>query len=74
MKTREFIIKTENFDIDCNSDLEMNLIEDFLYEDLEVPEECIESLRIHDKYVNIKLSSTMRFFNDDWYVNLQRVG
>ena len=74
MKTREFTIKTANFDIDCNSDLEMNLIEDFLYEDLEVPQECVESLKIYDKYVNIKLSPTVRFFNDDWYVNLQRVG
>ena len=74
MKTREFTIKTTNFDIDCNNDLEMNLIEDFLYEDLEVPKECVESVDIYDKYVNIKLSSSMRFFNDDWYVNLQRVG
>ena len=74
MRTREFTIKTENFDIDCNNDLKMNLIEDFLYEDLEVPEECVESLKIYDKYVNIKLSPAIKFFNDDWYVNLQRVG
>ena len=74
MRTREFTIKTENFDIDCNSDLEMDLIEDFLYEDLEVPQECVESLKINDKYVNIKLSQKERFFNEDWYVNLQRVG
>ena len=74
MKTREFTIKTENFDIDCNSDLEMNLIEDYLFEDLEVPEEYVESLNIDDKYVNIKLSPKERFFNEDWYVNLQRVG
>ena len=74
MKTREFTIKTENFDIDCSYDLEMNLVEDYLYEDLEVPEECIESLKIYDKFVNIKLSSSKQYFNDDWYVNLQRVG
>ena len=46
----------------------MNLIEDFLYEDLEVPQECVESLKVYDKYLNIKLSPTVRFFNDDWYV------
>lgn len=74
MKTREFTIKTEYFDIDSSYDLELNLVEDYLYEDLEVPQECIESLKIYDKFVNIKLSSSKQYFNDDWYVNLQRVG
>ena len=74
MKTREFTIKTESFDLDCDYDLDMHLIEDYLYEDLEVPAECVESLKIYDKYVNIKLSQSQQFFNEDWYVNLQRVG
>ena len=66
MKSREFTIKTEIYD--------ESLIEDYIFEDLEVPEDCVESLQISDSYVNIKLSSNKRYFNDDWYVNLQRVG
>lgn len=64
MKSREFIIKTDALDID---------IEEYLEEDLEVPSEFIESLHIEDTHVNIKLSHTREYFNDDWYVNLQRV-
>ncbi|MEA3370945.1 MAG: hypothetical protein U9Q40_06355 [Campylobacterota bacterium] len=74
MKTREFTFKTQTLEIDYNSDLTVELIEDYIYEDLEVPQECIESLNISNRYVNIKLSHTQRYFNDDWYVNLQRVG
>ena len=51
----------------------MNLIEEYVLEDLEVPIECIKSLKVYDNYVDIKLSTHLRYFNDDWYVNLQRV-
>ena len=74
MKTREFTINTESLELDYDKNLNMNLIEDYVFEDLEVPYECIESLNVYDEYVNIKLSPTKRYFNDDWYVNLQRVG
>lgn len=73
MKTREFIINTDNLDIDCNDYLSNDLVEEYLVEDLEVPQDCIESLNIYDSYVNIKLTPTKKYFNDDWYVNLQRV-
>ena len=74
MKTREFTIQAKSLDIEYNYDLTRNLIEEYVYEDLEVPLEYIESLEIHDEHVNIKLSKTRKYFNDDWYVNLQRVG
>ena len=74
MKTREFTIQTDNLELDYDHDLNINLIEEYFIEDLEVPQECIESLKVYDDYVNIKLSANQRYFNDDWYVNLQRVG
>lgn len=73
MKTREFIITTDNLDLDYVTDLSIDVLEEYVTEDLEVPEDCIESLNIYDNYVNIKLNPTKRYFNDDWYVNLQRV-
>ncbi|MEA3330858.1 MAG: hypothetical protein U9Q29_04110 [Campylobacterota bacterium] len=73
MKTREFTIRTDNLELDYDSHLNMELIEDYIVEDLEVPHDCIDSLNIYDTHVNIKLSPTKRYFNDDWYVNLQRV-
>ncbi|MEA2090890.1 MAG: hypothetical protein U9O83_00825 [Campylobacterota bacterium] len=73
MKTREFTIKTDSLNLDFDNYLTISLVEDYIMEDLEVPEEYIESLKINDRYVNIKLSPTKRYFNDDWYVNLQRV-
>jgi len=74
MKTREFTIETESLELDYDYNLNMNLLEEYVIEDLEVPEDCIESLKIFDSHVNIKLSPSKRYFNDDWYVNLQRVG
>ncbi|MEA2099390.1 MAG: hypothetical protein U9P72_04585 [Campylobacterota bacterium] len=73
MKTREFILTNDNFDIEYGTNPSTDLIEEYLIEDLEVPQDCIESLNIYDNYVNIKLDSTKRYFNDDWYVNLRRV-
>ncbi|MBL1243347.1 MAG: hypothetical protein COA39_002945 [Sulfurimonas sp.] len=66
MQIREFVMKTESLEIDYNDTLAIELIEECLFEGLEVPAECIESL-------SIKLSNDKRYFNDDWYTNLQRV-
>ena len=74
MKTREFTISTDYLELDYDMDLNKNLIEDYIFEDLEVPYEYVESMNINDKHVKIKLSPTRLYFNDDWYVNLQRVG
>lgn len=74
MKTREFIINKEGFDIDYDGELTELIVEDYIYEDLEIPEHYIKSLQIADDYVNIKLQNSRQYFNDDWYVNLQRVG
>ncbi len=74
MKTREFTINTDYLELDYDTDLNKNLIEDYVFQDLEVPHEYIESMSISHEYVNIKLAPTKLYFNDDWYVNLQRVG
>ena len=74
MKTREFTIYKEAVDIDVDSEHMQLIVEDYIYDDLEIPQECIRSLQIFDEYVNIKLQNTGHYFNDDWYVNLQRVG
>jgi len=73
MKTREFLITTDKLDLDYVSDLSIDIIEEYITEYLEVPHDCIDSLNIYDSCVNIKLTSKKRYFNDDWYVNLQRV-
>ena len=73
MKSREFNIATETLELKYDTDVSMDLIEEFIEEDLEVPREFIESFNIRDTYVNIKLSHSREYFNDDWYVNLQRV-
>ena len=74
MKTREFTINTESLELNYDTNLNIDLIEDYVFEDLEVPHECIESLKIYNEYIDIKLSPSKKYFNDDWYVNLQRVG
>lgn len=73
MKAREFTINTNTLNFDYESAIYADLIEEYIEQDLEVPSEFIESLNIDDTYINIKLSPTREYFNDDWYVNLQRV-
>ena len=74
MKTREFIIDREKLDLDYQSSLTTSIIENYLFEDLEIPQEYIKSLDISDNFVNIKLLNCRKYFNDDWYINLQRAG
>ena len=74
MKTREFIIPIQELDLYYNSDINLNIVQEYIHEDLEIPEECVHSLKISDEYVNVKLAKNLKYFNDDWYVNLQRVG
>ena len=73
MKAREFKIKTNSLDIDYNILVSIDSVVEYIEQDLEVPPEFIESLSLEDTYVNIKLANTREYFNDDWYVNLQRV-
>ncbi len=73
MKTREFVIKTKNLEIEYDDSLTVDLIQEYVFEELEVPAEYIESMSVTSNRVNIKLSKEKRYFNDDWYVNLQRV-
>lgn len=73
MKTREFIIKTESLAIAYDDSLTIDLLEEYVFEDLEIPIECVESLKITYEMVNIKLSQEKIYFNDDWYVNLLRI-
>jgi hypothetical protein len=73
MKSREFIISTETLAVDYEYLLETNMLEEYVLEELEVPREYIKSLEISDELLNIKLAQGRNYFNDDWYVNLQRV-
>jgi hypothetical protein len=73
MKSREFNIKTANLDLDYDNDITLDLIAEYLQEYFDVPQEFIESLQIKNDSVKIKLAQTRSYFNDDWYVNLQRV-
>lgn len=52
----------------------MELIEEYLLEELEVPKEYLHSFKLSENHVDIKLTPRIKYFNDDWYVNLQRVG
>jgi len=72
-KSREFVISTENLEIEYEYLLDANMLEDYVFEELEIPTECIDSLEISQERLNIKLSQGRHYFNDDWYVNLQRV-
>ena len=74
MKTREFIISIQELDLCYNSDITLNIVEEYIHEDLEIPEECVDSFNISTEYVNVKLAKNSKYFNDDWYVNLHRVG
>ena len=73
MKAREITIDTDNLDLNYDSALTIDLVKDYVTLDLEVPSSCIKSFKLHGHYVDIKLSPEESFFNDDWYVNLQRV-
>jgi len=73
MKSREFTIRTDELEIRYDYSLNANLLEEYVLEELEIPQECIKSLNISEDALNIKLSHGRHYFNDDWYVNLQRV-
>jgi hypothetical protein len=73
MKSREFTIKTDDLEIEYDYSLTANLLEEYVLEELEIPQEYIKSLDIQEDAINVKLSSGRKYFNDDWYVNLQRV-
>jgi hypothetical protein len=73
MKSREFIISTDTLEVEYEYLLETNMLEEYVLEELEVPREYIKSLEISDDLLNIKLAHGRNYFNDDWYVNLQRV-
>jgi hypothetical protein len=72
-KCREFKISTENLEMEYEYLLHANMLEDYVLEELEIPQEYIKSLDIYEDTLNIKLSQGRTYFNDDWYVNLQRV-
>lgn len=73
MKSREFIIRTDELEIEYDYSLTANLLEEYVLEELEIPQEYIKSLETYEDQINIKLSQGRHYFNDDWYVNLQRV-
>jgi len=73
MKTREFTIKIQNLEFTYDYTLSQNMLQEYIIEDLEIPKEYIKHININNEYLKIKLSPGRQYFNDDWYVNLQRV-
>lgn len=73
MKAREFTLIADALEIDYEDFTSLGFVEEFIEEDLEIHPHYIESLELEDRYLNIKLSNTREYFNDDWYINLQRV-
>lgn len=73
MKSREFTISTQTLEIEYNYLHDANMLEDYILEEFEIPQEYIQSLEVSEEKLNIKLSHGRHYFNDDWYVNLQRV-
>lgn len=47
----------------------------YLYcsEELEVPEEVIDELEHYGNAFRVSLHRDRRYFNEDWFVNLQRI-
>lgn len=74
MKTREFTINREDFEIEYGCALLEDSDTQYLFDELEIPLQHIKSFEIYNDYIDIKLSASAHYFNDDWYVNLQRVG
>ena len=72
-KSREFTLKADDLEVEYEYLLGANLLEEFLLEELEIPKEYIKSYEIDEETLNIKLTHGRAYFNDDWYVNLQRV-
>lgn len=74
MKLREFNIKTENLELGyAQSDLNQEIIEEHLCYELDVPLEYIKKLEILKDSFYVKLTDSVRYFNEDWYVNMQRI-
>ena len=73
MKSREFVLSKNDLEQEYEYLLSANLLEEFVLEELEIPQEYIRSLEIDEEILSIKLAQGRGYFNDDWYVNLQRV-
>ncbi len=74
MKLREFNIKTENLELGyAQSDLNLDIVEEYLCQELDVPQEYIKKLELLRDSLYVKLIDSARYFNEDWYVNMQRI-
>jgi len=73
MKEREFVIKSDYIDTDLNGEFDLDVFETFFEDELEVPSAYVDSFEYHENYVKVKLVNSREYYNDDWYINLQRV-
>lgn len=75
MKMREFSIKTDKLEYlgYTQEDLDLSVIEEHLLSELEVPQEYIKKIELNQNSLYIKLIDKVRYFNEDWYVNIQRI-
>jgi len=73
MKEREFIIKSFDLDVDLYGELDLDLVETYFEDELEIPTTYVDKYEYHNEYVKIKLVNSRAYYNDDWYINLQRI-
>jgi hypothetical protein len=74
MKTRQITINTDDLNLNYDDEsLTIELVKDYIVEDLDVPSEYIKSLNLHEHCIDINLNYTKNYLNDDWYVNIMRI-
>jgi hypothetical protein len=74
MLEREFIIDTNNSNLEFFYDLDDACAESICENELEIPYECIKKIECYEDAFKVYLTQSRKYFNDDWYVNLTRLG
>jgi len=73
MSEREFIINTDNPNLELYDDIDDVFAQSICQNELEIPEECIKKIECYNDAFKIYLIYSRSYFSDDWYVNLQRL-
>jgi len=73
MSEREFIINTDNPNLELYDDIDDVFAQSICQNELEIPEECIKKIECYSDTFKIYLVYSRSYFSDDWYVNLQRL-
>ena len=73
MSEREFLIDTNNPELELFCDLDDSFAKSICENELEIPEECIKKIECYEEAFKVYLTPTRKYYRDDWYVNLQRL-